>query len=135
MSDDDDLDDALADSYGGRGGGDHDRDDGDGEEEGEGYEGEGYDDEDDFEPYEQETKLRQSPIVKPTQHHDDEEDIFGEEDTEQPVTSQEEENSQIDFEEQTMTLESYMEEFFKRKYQENPEGHSPEAVDPQVLFR
>lgn len=34
-----------------------------------------------------------------------------------------------------MTLESYMEEFFKRKYAEeaqNSDQQSPEAVDPQV---
>ncbi len=147
MSDDDDLDDALADdSYGeGRGRGnlnlshyEQEREDEEGNGEGDG-EGDGYDDDEDFEPYEQEIKLRQSPIIKPKSQQDIDEDIFGDDDEQEedgrqgdgePVTSQE--DSQIDFEEHAMTLESYMEEFFKKKYQEHPDGHSPEAVDPQV---
>lgn len=134
-NEDDDLDDALLD---------------DGYHENENYhheEEEGYDEEyfdDDFETSGGEnhidvSKLRQSPIIKPTSHHvvHEDENLFDDEDlVEQPQPAEAQEDHEgPNFEQESMTLESYMEEFFKRKYQEpNPDSDdkSPEAIDPQV---
>jgi hypothetical protein len=101
--------------------------------------------EDDFESYGEinETKIRQSPIIKPVSNTEiDDENIFDDDDgvTGQPQSTDEDDREGADddepnFAEQSMTLESYMEDFFKKKYANHnaeSDDKSPEAVDPQV---
>jgi hypothetical protein len=163
--DDDDLDDAFLES-------DHHGENrkgppsvGDGEKEEEDYDDNNYFEEDDFESYGEgiESKIRQSPIVKPRnnlsqssvsgtqgggdthKNHDDDdnENIFDDDDGGGGGKSQtggvEENADEIDFEQQSMTLESYMEEFFKKKYEnhnvkEGEDDPTPDAVDPTVCL-
>jgi hypothetical protein len=161
-NDDDDLDDAFMESD------QNYREDRkvEGEEQAEGYEEEddNYFEEDDFESYGEvvESKIRQSPIVKPKNSSislvsgggsgihekseadagpdgEDEGNIFDDDDGGGGTATEAggEREEEIDFENQSMTLESYMEEFFKRKYEnhnvkENENDPTPDAVDPTV---
>lgn len=134
---------------------DQDEEEGEGEEE---YDDNNYFEEDDFESYGEaavESKIRHSPIIKPknqlssvggmggTQEQDeDSENIFDEDEGGQGQGGgqgggEEENVEEIDFEQQSMTLESYMEEFFRKKYEkhnvkEGEDDPTPDAVDPTV---